>query len=99
LVDPIPVTVVRMQDRDVALGASAVLERLDAARHRARLVRAFGPPRAPFSLESLLQRDINLEQVDRLKGGRLIEDRARRIYDVNVNRDSQRLPGAEHLAK
>jgi hypothetical protein len=39
-------------------------------------VRAVGAPVAAFSLERLLQRDVNLEQVHRLKGRCLVEDRA-----------------------
>ena len=53
LVDPVPVTVVRAQGGDVALGAAAVLERLHAARELASLADAVDPPGTALALEAL----------------------------------------------
>jgi hypothetical protein len=71
-----------------------VLERLDAARDGAGLACAVKTPAPALALEALLQCDVDLEQVDRLEGRRLVDDRSRWIYDVSVNRDSRRLPQA-----
>ena len=59
LVDPVAVAVVGAEDRDVALGAPAMLERLDASRHRARLVHAVQAPAAAFALQPLAERQGN----------------------------------------
>jgi hypothetical protein len=80
------------QDRQVALGPAPVLERFDAAGDGTGLACAVDSPATALALEALLQGDIDLEQADRLQRRRLVDDLARWIYDVSVNRDSQRLP-------
>jgi hypothetical protein len=97
LVNPVPVPVVGAEDRRVAFGAAAMLERLGATRDRARLPRPIDAPSTALALEALLQGDVDLEQVDRRQRRRLVEDRSGRVEDVSVNRDSHRLsqpPGA-----
>src|SRR5689334_117499 len=93
LVDPVAVAVVGAEDRDVALGAPAVLERLDAPGHGARLPCAVGPPVAALTLQPFLQREIDFEEVDRLERWRLVQDLASGIDGVksrhDVNPDSQ----------
>src|SRR5258708_2753926 len=76
LVDPVSEPVVGPQDREVALGAAGVLARLDAAGEGPRLTRALDAPLAALALERLAQRHVDLEQVDRLQRGRLVEDLA-----------------------
>ena len=76
LVDPVSVPVVGAQDRQVPLGAPAVLERVDAARGGAGFPRTVHPPAATLALEPLAQGEVDLEQVDRLQRGRLIQDLA-----------------------
>jgi hypothetical protein len=92
LVDPVAVAVVRAQNRDVALGAARMLECLDAPGDATGLPRAVDPPAAALALEAFLQRDVDLEQVDRLERWRLIQDLTGGIDDVDVNRDSHSLP-------
>jgi hypothetical protein len=98
LVDPVAVAVVRAEDRRVALGAPAVLERLDAARERACLARPVDAPSATLPLEPLAQGEVDLEQVDRLERWRLVQDLARGVAGISVNRDSQRLSEAPRAA-
>jgi hypothetical protein len=49
-----------------------VLERVDAPGHGAGLANAIKAPAATLALESLPEREIDLEQVDRLKRWRLV---------------------------
>jgi hypothetical protein len=72
LIDPVAVAVVRAEDRDVALGAPAMLERLERPCHPAGLARAVETPAPALALQALLQRGIDLEQVDRLERWRLV---------------------------
>ena len=83
LVDPVAVAVVGAQDRLVALGPAAVLERLGAAGGGARLPGAVDAPAAALALERLAQREVELEQVDRLQRRRLVEDVAGGVADVD----------------
>lgn len=93
LVDSVPVPVVGPEDRDVPLGAPAMLERLDAAGERTGLARPVDAPAPALALEALAQGDIGLEQVDGLERRRLVQDAPAGVQDVSVNRDSHRLPG------
>ena len=83
LVDPIAVTVVRAQDRLVALGAPAVLARLDASGDGAGLARPVDAPAPTLALERLAQRKVDVEQVDRLQRRCLVEHLARGVGDVD----------------
>jgi hypothetical protein len=94
LVDPVAVAVVGVQDRDVALRAASVPERLNAAGDFAGLPCPRGTPVAALTLQGLLQRDVDIEQVDRLERRGLVQDLTGRVVDVGVNRDSHRLPQA-----
>jgi hypothetical protein len=67
LIDAVAEAVVRLEDREVVLGAPGVLERLDAAGHGSDLPDALGGPSATLALERLLECKVNVEQVDRLK--------------------------------
>ena len=97
LVDPVAVAVVGAQDRLVALGAPAVLARLDAPGDRAGLAGAVDAPAAALALERLLQRQVDLEQVDRLQRRRLVEDLAGGIGDVDRGHDSGAAAGQRPL--
>ena len=83
LVDPVAVAVVGAQDRRVALGAPAVLGRLDAAGDPAGLAGPVDAPAAALALQRLAQRQVGLEQVDRLQRRGLVEDLAGGIGDVD----------------
>jgi hypothetical protein len=98
LVDSIPEAVVGPEDRDVALGAPAVLERLDAAGERAGLARAVDPPAAALALEALAQGEVDLEQVEWLERRALVQDRTGGVQDLSVNRDSHSLAEASRPA-
>ena len=74
LVDALPVAVVRLQPRRVALGAAAVLLGLGRAGDRAAVAHAVDRPAAGLALERLLQREVGVEQVDVLERRRLVED-------------------------
>jgi hypothetical protein len=76
LVDAVAVAVVRFEDRQVAFGPAAVLERLETAGPAADLARALDSPASPFALERLLERAVDLKQIDRLQRRGLVEDRA-----------------------
>jgi hypothetical protein len=69
------------QQRNVSLGPAAMLERLDASGHPAGLAGAVNAPSAAFAFEALAQGEIDLEQVDRLEGRRLVEDFPRGVLD------------------
>jgi hypothetical protein len=71
-----------------------VLERRDAPGHATGLPRAVDAPAAALALQPLLQREIDVEQVDRLKRWGLVQDLTSGIPDIRVNRDSQRLQAA-----
>ena len=74
VVDAVPVAVVGLQPRRVALGAAAVLLRLGRARHGARVARAVDGPAAALALERLAQREVDLEEVGPLERGGLVDD-------------------------
>ena len=99
LVDPVAVPVVGAQDRHVALGAPAVLDRLDAARPPRRPRGARSTPQPPPSRSSASASARSaLEQVDRLQRRGLVEDLAggigdvdRRSIDAGAGRDERAL--------
>jgi hypothetical protein len=70
-----------MQDRLVAFGAPAVVQRRGAARISASLVSASDPPTAAFALERLTQGEVDREEVDRLQRRRLVTHLAYRVGD------------------
>jgi hypothetical protein len=72
LIDPVAVAVVGVQDRDVALGAATVLERLDTPGHPAGFAGAVEAPAPALALQAVLQRAVDVEQVDRLERRRLV---------------------------
>ena len=86
------------QDRLVALGAAAVLERLDAAGDGARLAHAVDAPAAALALERLAQREVGVEQVDRLQRRRLVEDVAGGVGDVERGHGLSSLAGGGRAA-
>ena len=73
-VDAVPVAVVRLQPRRVALGAAAVLLRLGGARDRAAVAHAVDRPARPSRSSALAQREVGVEEVDVLERRRLVED-------------------------
>src|SRR5262249_12444425 len=83
LVDPVAVAVVGPEHRLVFLGAPAVLACLGAAGGGPRFARPVDAPAAALALERLPQRDVDLEQVDRLQRRRLVEHLAGGVGDVD----------------
>jgi hypothetical protein len=79
LVDPVAVAVVGAEDRKVALRAVRVLPGLNAAANSTGLTHALRPPGPTFAPERLLQREVDIEQVDRLERWRLVEDGPRGV--------------------
>ena len=80
LVDPVAEAVVGAQDREVALGPAASARASSTLPATAPASRARSTPHSPPSrYERLAQREVDLEQVDRLERRRLVEDLARRV--------------------
>ncbi len=87
--------IVRAQDRLVALGPAAALARLHAAGHLAGLHGLLAPPAATLTFQRLAQRQIGLEQVQRLELRWLVEHLTLRVG--SLNRAHRSPPGARKL--
>ena len=73
-VDPMAEPVVGDQPRLVALGAAAVRLRLGRAGDKARLAHPIDRPARAFTLQRLLQRRVETQQIDVLERNGLVED-------------------------
>jgi hypothetical protein len=93
LVDPVAVAVVRAEDRRVALRPTGVLAGLRASSYRSCFADALDAPSPTLALERFPQRQIHLEQVDRLERRRLVQDGPGRVGDSVWSRVTPRLIG------
>ena len=77
LVDAVAVAVVRLEHRDVALGALGVSERLRGGDHGAEIADPVKAPLAALANQRLAQRRVGLERVVVDERRRLVEDLVR----------------------
>ena len=83
LVDTVAEAIVGDQPRLVALGPAAVGDRRLAAGHDPGLAHRFQAPTAALALERLAQRQVALQQVNRLERRRLVEHLASGVGDFD----------------
>src|SRR5829696_4824737 len=86
-IDAVPVAVVGLQPRRVALGAAAMLLRLGGARDCAAVAHAVDRPAGALALEPFAQRGVGIEVVDVLERRRLVEDLVRAAVGERHRRD------------
>ncbi len=92
LIDAVAVTVVRLQDGDVALRALGVIERLGGCDHATEIAHPVKTPFAALAQERLAQRRVGLEGVVVDERRRLVENLVRGRTTVGTRGRHHRLP-------